>query len=116
MAAPQEAAPPNPPEKESVKEQLPAVITLIRYLVFSIPNGEPPKVLHAFNDKDVCKVIRDLHTQNDQQYLYVVRNGELGKIRRMQRGLLVHFKEAGKKLRIYFTNRIGIDADNWIGD
>lgn len=103
-------------EKTPQPEQLPAVITLVRYLVFSIPCGDPPKVLHAFNDKDVCKVIRDLHLQNDQQYLFVVRNGELGRFYRTQRGFVLRFKEAGLKLKIPFRNRLGSLSDNWIGD
>lgn len=98
------------------REQLPAVITIVRYLVFSIPCGFPPKVLRAYNDQDVCRLIGDLLMQNDQQYLFVVRNGELGKLFRSKKGLGIRFKEAGKQLRIRLSERFGPISENWVGD
>ncbi len=81
-----------------------------------MPFGTPPKAIHAYNDKDVCKLIRDLCAQNDQQYLFVIRNGELGKLYRTQQGLGVRFPEAGLKLKVRLPERFGPIADNWIGD
>lgn len=97
-------------------EQLPAVITITRYLIFSIPIGYPPKVLHAYNDQDFCRLIADLCIQNDQQYLFVVRNGELGKLYRTKSGIGIRFVQAGLKLKIRLPERFGPISDNWIGD
>jgi len=99
-----------------IVEQLPAVVTVTRYIVICIPFGSPPKALHAFNDKDVCRLIRDLHAQNDQQYLFVIRNGELGKLFKTSHGLGILFKEAGLKLRIKLAEKYGSVSDGWIGD
>ncbi len=101
---------------ETVREQLPAVITIVRYLVFSVPVGFPPKVLHAYNDADFKRLIADLCAQNDQQYLFVVRNGELGKLYRTKQGLGIRFPEAGLKLKVRLPERFGPIANNWIGE
>lgn len=72
--------------------------------------------MQAYNDRDVCRMIRDLYAQNDQQYLFVIRNGELGKVFKTRRGLGVRFREAGLKLRIATFDRYGPLSDGWIGD
>lgn len=106
----------GPALEPEIVEQLPAVVTIVRYIVISMPFGTPPKAIHAYNDKDVCKLIRDLHAQNDQQYLFVIRNGELGKILRSKRGLAIRFKEAGLKLTIKISAQYDSVPDGWIGD
>jgi len=84
--------------------------------VICVPLGVPPKALHAYNDKDVCKLIRDLHVHNDQQYMFVIRNGELGRIFRTRRGLMIRFPEAGLQLKIPAAEKYGPAPDGWIGD
>lgn len=101
---------------EPAAEQLPAVISIVYYLVISVPVGFPPKALHAYNDGDFCRLVAELCAQNDQQYLFVVRNGELGKIYRTKQGIGVRFKAAGLKLKIRLPERFGPVSDNWIGD
>jgi hypothetical protein len=103
----------EPPE---CVEQLPAVITIVHYIVISIPVGVPPRALHAESNKEVCKLIRDLYSLNDQQYLFVIRNGELGRILRTRRGLVIRFKEAGLKLTITPAEKHTQSQDGWIGD
>ena len=97
-------------------EQLPAIVPPVRYIVISVPFGVPPKALHAYNDKDICKLVRELRLQNDQQYLFVIRNGELGRLRRARRGLVIRFKEARLNLKVPDSEKYGPIPDGWIGD
>jgi hypothetical protein len=85
------------------------------YLVISVPRMEPPKVLSAATAEDMANIVRTV-ARDDQQYLYIIKGGERGRLAKTQRGLLVKFSEPDEKIRIRLPDRAHPISDGWLGD
>ena len=97
---------PEPPVPVTIPEQ---------YMIFSFVNGSPPKILHAFTRKDVGQLVREL-TRNENQYLFIVRGGELGQLFKTKRGLIVQFEESRDRFKIRFSEHGRPVENGWIGE
>lgn len=85
------------------------------YLIFSFSYGAPPKVLHAFSNRDLRLLIRDL-MRDEQQFLYIVRDGELARLLKTKRGLTVQFEEPKSRLRVPFAEQGRPVENGWMGE
>ena len=85
------------------------------YLVVSVPRMEPPRVLSASTAEDMAKIVRGI-ARDDQQYLFIIKGGELGRLAKTHRGLLVKFSESEEKIRIRLSDREHPIRDGWLGD
>ena len=114
-SGPDEANPLCLPESEPKPEQPVAVAIPEQYMIFSFANGSPPKILHAFTRKDVGQLVREL-TRNENQYLFIVRGGELGQLFKTKRGLIVQFEESRDRFKIRFSEHGRPVENGWIGE
>jgi len=85
------------------------------FILFSFCHGSAPKVLHAFSRKDVGRLIRDL-AKNEDQFLFVVRGGELANLFKTKRGLIVQFEETRERIKVHFTGQSRPVENGWIGE
>lgn len=85
------------------------------FILFSFCHGAAPKVLHAFSRKDTGQLIRDL-ARNEDQFLFVVRGGELAQLFKTKRGLIVQFDGTRERIKVQFAARSRPVDNGWIGD
>lgn len=72
-------------------------------------------MLFAASAEDMAKTVRGV-ARNDQQYLYIIKGGELARLAKTQRGLHVKFSETEETIRIRLPDREHTIDDGWIGD
>jgi len=111
------ASPNQTPEPVAGPVPVPVPITPVseHFLIFSFCHGSAPKVLHAFSRNDVGLLIRDL-AKNEDQFLFVVRGGELAHLFKTKQGLVVQFDETKERIKIPFAGQSRPIENGWIGN
>jgi len=106
---------PPEPTLEPMQISVPQEPISEHYILFSFCHGSAPKVLHAFSRKDIGQLIRDL-VRNEDQFLFVVRGGELANLYKTKRGLIVQFDETKERIKVHITGQSRPVENGWIGE
>jgi len=106
---------PQEPDPEPAPVPVPLEPVSEHFMLFSFCHGSAPKVLHAYTRKDVGQLIRDL-AKNEDQFLFVVRGGELANLFKTKRGLVIQFEEIRERIKVHFTGQSRPVENGWIGE
>ena len=110
----------TPPEEEenpeAEKTESTALVPATQYIVISFSVSSAPTVFHAASKRDMVRMVQELHAANDQQFLFVVRGGELGTLYRTKSGLAIKFEDSGDKAVIPTKKQAHRLEDGWIGE
>ena len=85
------------------------------YFVIRCPMAEAPQVLFAASTEELIRTVRNI-ASNDQQYLYVIKGGELARLVKSNNGLIVKFQDDHEKILVRLPKRERSLEDGWLGD
>ena len=85
------------------------------YFVIRCPMAEAPQVLFVSSTEELMRTVRNI-ASNDQQYLYVIKGGELARLVRSNNGLIVKFQDDHEKIFVRLPKRERSLEDGWLGD